>query len=271
MTIILKADGTSEEFEPSKLEHSLKRAGASDELVRSVIERILTDIGEEETTSSIYTKAFEYLKEGEHIPAARYAMRRALIELGPTGFPFEDYVGELYRALGYTTKVGTMVQGKCVEHEVDLIAEKEGECIAAELKFHNQAGFKTDTKVALYVHARFLDLQQSATSHITRPLLITNTKFTHNAIDYATCVGLDLISWSYPEKGNLQDIIQETRVYPITVLTTLNQEEKKMLMESATPLCSAIAKDPDLMLRAGIHKNRVDAALAESKALCSID
>lgn len=270
MTTILKADGTSEVFDPTKLEHSLRRAGASDELITSILERILVDIGEEETTSSIYTKAFEYLKEGEHVPAARYAMRRALIELGPTGFPFEDFVGEIYRALGYSVKVGTIVQGQCVEHEVDLIAEKEKECIAAELKFHNQAGFKTDTKVALYVHARFLDLQKSSACPVTKPLLITNTKFTRGAIDYATCVGLDLISWSYPDTGNLQDLIQETKVYPITVLTSLNAEEKKMLMEASTPLCSAIAKDPDILLRAGIHKNRVDAAFAESKALCSI-
>jgi hypothetical protein len=197
-------------------------------------------------------------------------MRRALIDLGPTGFPFEDFVGELYRAMGYTVRVGTTVRGRCVEHEVDLIAEKGDECIAAELKFHNQAGFKTDTKVALYVHARFLDLQQSANCHVTKPLLITNTKFTHGAIEYANCVGLDLISWSYPEENNLQDLIQKTKVYPVTVLTTLNQEEKKLLMEASTPLCSAIAKDPTVLLRAGIHKDRVDAALAESKALCSL-
>ncbi len=270
MTTIVKADGTSEEFDPTKLEHSLRRAGASDDLIKSILDRILVDIGEEESTSSIYTKAFEYLKEGEHVPAARYAMRRALLELGPTGFPFEDFMGEIYRALGYTVRVGTIIEGRCVEHEVDLIAEKGNECVAAELKFHNQAGFKTDTKVALYVHARFLDLQKSSDCKVTKPLLITNTKFTSGAIDYASCVGLDLISWSYPEKGNLQDLIQETKVYPITVLTTLNQEEKKMLMEASMPLCSAIAQDPDVMLRAGIHKNRIDAAIAESRALCAI-
>lgn len=270
MTYITKADGTTEEFDPEKLEQSLRRAGASDTLIESITSRIKDSLQEGHTTSEVYRKAFEYLKEGEHIPAARYAMRRAVLELGPTGFPFENFVGEIYKALGYDVEVGAMVRGACVEHEVDLVAKKDGSCIAAELKFHNEAGFKTDTKVALYVHARFLDLQKSKSCPVDTPLLITNTKFTSQAIEYSECVGLNLIGWSYPREGNLQDLIQQTKVYPVTVLTTLNSEEKRMLMEANAPLCSAIARDSSVLARAGIRTELIEAAHAESKALCGI-
>lgn len=270
MTYITKADGSTEEYDSSKLEQSLRRAGASDTLVASIAERMQREADDTMTTSELYRKAFEYLKEGENIPAARYAMRRAVLELGPTGFPFENFVGEIYKALGYSVEVGVQVQGACVEHEVDLIAKKEGSCLAAELKFHNEAGFKTDTKVALYVHARFLDLRKSISCPVDTPLLITNTKFTSAAIQYGECVGLQLIGWSYPKVGNLQDLIQQTRVYPVTVLTTLNAEEKRMLMEANAPLCSAIAQDPSVLERAGIRGERIDKAHAESRALCGI-
>ena len=61
-------------------------------------------------------------------------------------------------------------------------------------------------------------------------LLVTNTKFTDNAIKYAECSGLDLISWDYPQKGNLHSLAYETDTYPITILESLSSGEKIQLI-----------------------------------------
>jgi hypothetical protein len=271
MPIITKADGTTEEYDPKKLVSSLRRAGATDSLISNITEEVEKSIGEGTTTSELYYKAFQLLRGGEHVSAARYAIRKAVLELGPSGFPFERFVAEIFRARGYTADHGVMLKGKCVEHEVDLVATKDGIRTVAELKFHNEAGYKTDVKVALYIHARFEDLKKASSKHESDiPLLITNTKFTQSAIEYGNCVGLSLIGWTYPHTGNLQDLIQETRMYPVTVLTSLSNQEKKMLIEADAGLCSAVAKDADVLGRVGIPKESAEKAFEESRALCGL-
>lgn len=275
MTVIVKADGTSEEFRPEKLEQSLKRAGASDELARDILRTVEGELQDHMQTGQLYERAFQLLKQGEHVSAARYAMRRAVLDLGPSGFPFEKFVGEIYRALGYHTSMGITLSGRCVSHEVDMLASKGDETIAAELKFHNQAGFKTDIKVALYVHSRFVDLreagkQNGADRAVTTPLLITNTKFTENVIAYSQCVGMSLVGWTYPHTGNLQDLIEQTRMYPVTVLTSLTATEKQSLIDKDAGLCSVVAKDAGVLERAGLASDKIEEAYAESRALCGL-
>lgn len=271
MPLITKADGTTEEYDPRKLEHSLRRAGASDTLIESIVSDVEKEIGKGTTTSELYYKAFQLLRQGEHVSAARYAIRKAVLELGPSGFPFERFVAEIFRARGFAATNDVILEGRCVPHEVDLVAIKNGEKTIAELKFHNEAGYKTDVKVALYVHARFEDIKtRSEQSEKIIPLLITNTKFTQHAIDYGNCVGLSMIGWTYPHEGNLQDLIQETRMYPVTVLTSLSNQEKKLLIDADAGLCSAVAKDGAVLQRAGIEKNNAERAFEESRALCGL-
>src|SRR6185436_13429232 len=99
--------------------------------------------------------------------------------------------------------------GKCVPHEVDLYAShrEQNTFLAAELKYHNDPGYKTDLKVALYVKSRFEDIftcdPKKQVCPIDRGLLVTNTKFTSEAITYAECSGMELLGWGYPTDGTL--------------------------------------------------------------------
>ncbi len=273
MPEIVKGDGTRELFNVLKLADSLARSGADADLANRVAERVAAVVADGMSTSEIYKNAFKILHREERAAAARYSMRRAILELGPTGFPFEDYMAELMRAKGYAVRTRVMVQGKCAPHEVDLVMEKDERTIGAELKFHNQPGYKTDIKIALYVRARFSDIeaahQQGTNSHIGEGWLVTNTKFTEHAIEYASCAGIGLLGWDYPAQGSLSDLIRETRVYPITVLTSLTRAEKSRLLSSQVSLCSAVVTDPASLERAGVPKRRVAHVVSESTALCS--
>lgn len=275
MAIIVKGDGSRETFEIEKLISSLRRSGATAELAEDVADEIAGSITEGMTTTEIYRNAYKLLSKEEKVTAARYSMRRAILDLGPTGYPFEDFVSEIMRLKGYASNVRQIVKGKCATHEVDVVFEKDGHTIGAELKFHNVPGFKTDLKTALYVESRFRDIRL-ADEHNQRPhtidegWLVTNTKFSSSAIEFASCSGITLIGWSYPHKGNLLDMIKETGVYPLTVLSSLTKKEKDLLLTQGAALCRTVAEDPEVLLKAGIPKRKHQQIIAESTAVCAV-
>ena len=276
MPTIVKGDGEREEFDITKLESSMHRSGAPLDLAQKIAASVAKGITDGMTTTEIYRKAYQLLQKEEKVTAARYSMRRAILELGPTGYPFEDFVSEVMRRRGYTSKVRQIIRGKCATHEVDVVFEKDGHTIGAELKFHNVPGFKTDLKTALYVESRFRDIQLAKEAgekphDIDEGWLITNTKFSTTAIDFAECAGVTLIGWSYPHKGNLLDMIKETGVYPLTVLSSLSKKEKDMLLAQGAALCRSVAEDPEVLLRAGIPKRKHQQVIAESTAVCAVN
>ena len=272
---ITKANGDRELFDALKLLRSLTRSGAADKAAHKVVDHIVKELKDGMSTTYIYRHAFSLLRKIEEQPvAARYSLRRAILELGPTGFPFEDYIAEIFSGLGYKTATGQIVKGKCANHEVDMVAHKENRCIGAEIKFHNSLGIKTDLKVALYVHARFEDIKgnlclQEGGSGKDEGWLITNTKFTKNAIAYGRCANLTLLGWNYPKKGNLSDLIKETVVYPITTLSTLTHTEKRALLGAGVVLCRNLGSDREILARAGVKASKIATVIAESQALCS--
>lgn len=211
---VIKANGVHEAFDPIKLRASLLRAGADEEAIASVMSHVMSELKDGMTTRDIYNHAFAYLSEYKKPVAQRYSLRRALMDMGPTGFPFEDFVAEIFKGKGFETLARQTVLGGCVPHEVDVVAWNQQQLIMVEAKFHNELGTKSDLKVALYVKARIDDLKSNTFSYggkdrqLTEGWLITNTKFSSTAIHYGVCQNLVMIGWNYPEKGNLQDMIE---------------------------------------------------------------
>ncbi len=270
---IIKADGTVEPFDGSKLEESLMRAGATQPTAERIRLTIQASMGPSVQSHDIYRRAFQMLRHHSRPSAARYSLRRALFELGPTGHPFEDFVAELFRAEGWTVEDRKLIPGKCVTHEVDVFATRGNERLGAELKYHNDPGFKTDVKIALYVKSRFDDIWQcdpkAQTCPVDRGMLITNTKFTKDAIQYATCAGLELLGWTFPHEGNLYDRIVATGLYPVTALTLLKKAEKRLLIDKGVVTCAQVRAHREVLRELGITPERMGAILAEAGALCA--
>ncbi|OGC85138.1 hypothetical protein A3F55_01810 [Candidatus Adlerbacteria bacterium RIFCSPHIGHO2_12_FULL_53_18] len=260
--LIAKADGTTEEFEPEKLISSLRRAGAKDLVARQITEDIERELWDGMSTEEIYARAFERLREGRHDIAARYSLKRAVLDFGPSGFPFEDYISELFRAEGHEVAVRKIIKGKCVEHEVDVVVNDPEGTLYVEAKFHNAAGFKSDLKIVLYVQARIDDIGTG------RGMVVTNTKFTDKAVEYSSCKGLELLGWDYPQGATLHDRIDKARLYPVTALTMLSRSEKTALLSQQMVLCNALPGKPSALTRAGITGKKADRVLEEVGALC---
>jgi hypothetical protein len=240
---ITKASGQKEPFAREKLEESLMRSGADRSLIQKVADEVEGRLAPGIATEKIYALAFELLRRRAVHHASRYALKRALLELGPSGHPFETFVSEILKNHGYEVEVDRVLPGFCVNHEVDIVAKKDEKHLMTEVKFHNQLGRKTDIRVALYTHARFEDIRKRCESEkgheeeIHGAMLVTNTKFTSEAVQYGRCAGLTLLGWDYPGNGNLQSLIEAARLYPVTCLTGLPPSARRQLLNRNVLLC----------------------------------
>jgi hypothetical protein len=268
---ITKSDGETEPFDSLKLVSSLKRAGAEERIAQSIAHDIEKELWSGISTQEIYSRAFKLLREHRRGVAARYSLKRAVMEFGPSGFPFEVYIAELFKYEGHATQIDQIVQGACVEHEVDIVVHKQQETIYAEAKFHNTVGFKTDLKTVLYVSARIMDIRKAHSEHAEssiRGMVVTNTKFTDKALAYAACQGLELLGWDNPAGNTLHDRIRAAGLYPITALTSLSGREKTALLRNKVVLCRAVPNHTRALAEAGISGKKADVVLEEVGALC---
>jgi hypothetical protein len=233
---IIKSDGVRELFDPIKLEKSLRKIGTDEKTADLIVTEVEANLKEGHTTHEIYRQAFSLLRKHQRPVAVRYSLKRAIAELGPSGFPFERFVAQIFKAEGYDTMTDQIVMGTCVPHEMDVVAWKNNELIMIEAKFHTDSSASSDLKVALYIKARFDDLAGSIFRYggqerkMTKGVLITNTKFSTTAIQYGECAHLNMVGWNYPKDKNLHHMIEGLNLVPITALTSLTQVEKKMFL-----------------------------------------
>lgn len=272
--IITKASGQKEPFEKNKLRQSLLRAGAPEALADQIVQEIAGSLTEGLSTKRIYKKAHKLLSKASLPVAGHYHLKNGIMELGPSGFPFEVYLSEILARQGYEVKVGKIVQGKCVKHEVDVIAERDDHHFMIECKYHNSPGMVCDVKIPLYIQARFKDIEAQwklIPGHgmkLHQGWVVTNTRFTADAITYGTCAGLKLVSLDFPRKGSLREMIEETGLYPLTCLTLLTQQEKKSLLEKKIVLCREICHRPQHLQELNIPAIRIKVILEEGHQLC---
>ncbi len=269
---IQKADGGFEFFKVEKLRRSLRRAGASPSEVNAIVVQIQQELYNGMRTQEIYRRAFGLLRQSELPTAARYSLRRALFSLGPTGFPFELFLSRLFTHEGYKTRTGIMINGHCAEHEIDFAAFNDTHSFVGEAKFHARPGVKTDLQVAMYSYARLLDLRDNricneSICNITEFWLVTNTKFTSAAERYSECVGIKLLSWDYPRHNNLHDRIQRAKIYPITVLQSLNNNQFSILISHGIIVCKDLLENPGVLRYIHISSRKQEAVLAEAAAI----
>tara|TARA_R110001606_G_scaffold222962_1_gene370912 strand:- start:374 stop:1213 length:840 start_codon:yes stop_codon:yes gene_type:complete len=271
---VKKYSGEMEPFDVNKLINSLHRAQADESLVLKIAHDVESKIEDGMTTKKIYQMAFRMLKSRARVSASRYKLKKAIMELGPTGFPFEKFVGKILQSEGYDTKVGVIVQGNCVQHEVDVIAKKENKHYMIECKYHSDQGRTCNVKIPLYIQSRFLDVklkwehQNGHKTKLHKGGLYTNTRFTTDAIQYGKCVGLLLTSWDFPMGNGLKDRIDKLGLHPLTALTTLSKAEKTKLLDKNIVLCKELHENPKLLEQIGIDKKRHKKILEDSEALC---
>ena len=270
---IVKHSGDIVDFEPEKLRKSLMKSGASELVVEDILRKISKEIYNGISTKHIYKRAFTLLKKEASSHAARYNLRAGLQLLGPAGFFFEKYIARLFAEEKYETKTNLILQGKCVSHEIDVLVKKNNAIAMVECKFHVGRDAASDVKVPLYVFSRFNDLKEnehlifSKNEIISKCWIVTNNRFTSDAVDFAKCSGMSLLSWDYPKNNSLKTKNDVDCLYPVTCLTTLSIAEKDKLLILDIILVKELINNSDSLEKIGLSSNRVKNVLKEVREL----
>lgn len=272
---IIKSSGRREKFLLEKLAESLTRSGAPPEVALDIARQVERQISPTSHTKAIFRLAKRMLRKHNAASGMKYSLKSALSALGPSGYPFEKYVARILKVYGYDVEVDKILGGYCVNHEVDVYGRKGNEHCVIECKYHSNGGNPTDVKIALYVHARFEDIRKAFVAKLDKEVLlrgwlVTNTRCTADAIKYAECAGLKIVSWRYPEKGSLEKLIEEKRLYPVTVLPSARKKELESLFRNNIILAQEIA---DMDERTFLKKSGLDSESAliikkEADAIC---
>jgi HJR/Mrr/RecB family endonuclease len=265
---ITNSEGQSIKFSEDRLRSSLMKAGASLFFANEITEEIKRELKNGLPKYQVFQHAFKLLKKKEKLSAARYKLKQGILELGPAGFAFEQFIAELFKSKGYHVKVGQYVEGKCVSHEIDVIASNNQETILIECKYHNRLDLKCDVKVPLYIHSRFNDIKNKGFYKDFKGYIFTNTSFSDDARSYAICSDINIVDWNSDKKNSLKDMIYEHDLFPITCLLSISKEEKAIFLNQNIVLVKQLQKEPALLERNIRNSNRIKNILSEMNQLC---
>lgn len=275
--IVTKQSGETQAFSEKKLFDSLSRSGASQMLAREIVNEIGLTLYDGITTKEIYKKAFALLKRKKHSTAARYSLKKAIMDLGPSGYPFEKFVAEIFKCQGYeNVKTGIILKGKCISHEVDVIGNKGDTTVIIECKYHNSQSKISNVQTPLYVKSRFEDIEtvwRTASENKNRRFqggIFTNTRFSGDAEEYGTCEGLMLISWNFPHEGNLRELVEHYALFPITTLTGLTAKMKQNLLGRGIILVDHLCRKPEALNNFSLSDWKKEEILDEAKTLSDL-
>jgi hypothetical protein len=226
---VVKFNGEKEPFSFSKVYRSATRVGASKKLAREIAKTVTREAYQGIKTAEIFKKVKTLLKKESKKVSLKFSLKNAMRKLGPTGFPFEKYIAEIFSKNNFRIKLNQNIKGFCCKYEIDFLAEKEDLLYIAECKYKNLFNGKVHSNVVLANYARFLDIKKEnflknrkSKNLKIKNLIATNSKFTSKSLEYSKCVGIELLGWNYPAKMGLEKIIDENGFYPITILPSLS-------------------------------------------------
>jgi hypothetical protein len=270
---LLKSSGEIVTYDSNKIRETLQRASTRPETIESVVTALETHLVDGMTTREIFRILKHELKRADRHAAQRYNLRGGLLRLGPAGFKFEKYVAAVLGAYQYDAEVPPdEFSGLCVDHEVDIVAKKDGHIIMIEAKFRNRFDDVVTLKDIMATWARFVDLMDGGKAgkapRFDEAWVVTNGRFSDRAHMFGVCKGMHLIGWSTKERS-LARMVDHAALYPITVLDYLRNYEVERFSRHDLMLCSEIAEaDPNrLAAELGLEPIRVRRIVTDCREL----
>ena len=274
LILVRKASGDDEPFSINKLQASLRNAGAEQDTISQIVDDIKLWIYSGVTTKKIYSRAFKILRRERAHTAMRYRLKEAIFALGPTGYPFEQFIGQLFEKQGYTIEVGVVVDGYSVTHEMDVIATQNHIQNLVECKYHKDQGKQVSVQVPLYVRSRVNDIIRKREIMLEyqdlsfEAWVVTNTRFSADSIAYGKCNGLHLLAWDYPQNRGLKHLVESMKLYPITILHKLTRKEKQVLMKQGIVTCSQLLNNLSQVKQLQLSTRKEMVLYEELKSIC---
>lgn len=249
------------------------RMGATRAVAELIADQIEARIYDGISTKKILQMIFRLLRK--HKPLIKYQidLRRALSLLSPTP-DFEQFIQLLLNEHGYEVTSNQIIRGRCVEHEVDAIARKNGETCIVEVKHHYKYHTPTSLDVSRISRAVFEDVTEGYelglnSVKIDYALIVCNTKLSDHSKRYADCRGIRHIGWSSPKNRDLQTMIEEKQLYPITFLKELNADARQKLTSNGVVLLKELTEQNPVVLRrkTGVSKEEAARLIHDARAI----
>ena len=271
--MIKKASGQTVPFNPEKIKNSLKRSGAPNDIQEKVLKKVEESLVPGITTDEIYAIIRKELKGSSPSSSARYQLRSSLLRFGPAGYNFEKYVGAILTEYGYKTELPFELQGACVTHEVDVIAEKDGRKMFIEAKFRNRFDDVVNIKDTMATWSRYLDLVEGARlglcPHFDEAWIVTNARFTSHSLKYGHCKNMVLIGWNHPKERTFAKMVDLNSLYPVTVLDDVTDKEVQIFSKNNLMLCrELIGKDVGQLAQlTGLPNTRIQSIIDQCQQI----
>jgi len=268
---VTKADGTMQLFDREKVVRTCLRMGASRKTADEIAEKVERRLYDGIQTSKILQMTLRLLRK--YKPAVRHLLDlRKGLSLMDSKPEFENFVQILLAHNGFEVTPNRLITGRCVEHEVDAIAKKDGLTYFVEAKHHINYHTPTGLDESRIARAILEDVTEGfelgkSSLRVDRAMIVTNTRYSEHARRYGRCRNILQIGWSSPTNLCLQNMIEEKNLYPLSCLRDLKNETKTKLVNSGIVLMKQLFEETlqTLARKTGIQKETLKQIIEKAK------
>lgn len=272
---VTKADGTKEQFDKAKLVRTCRRMGATEEIAHHIAKGIEKRIFDGIETKKILQMIFVSMRKHRPVLKHMIDLRKALSLLRSKP-DFELFIQLLLKEYGYDVLPNPIIKGKCVEHEVDALARKEGKTIIVEVKHHFNYHTPTGLDEARIARAVFEDANDGYEIglndlKIDEVTIISNTKLSEHAQKYVKCRNIKYVGWNHPPESDLQTLIENKKIYPITILKGLKTSIRDKIVSAGIVTIKQLDEIDfkELSERARISKKDSESTVNSARVIIS--
>ena len=246
--------------------------GATHKIASEIVDKIEARLYEGISTKKILQMIFRFMSK--HKPGVKHFLdlRKGLSLMGSKP-EFEMFVQIILANNGFEVSPNQLLKGKCVEHEVDAIAKKDGKTYFVEAKHHFSYHAPTGLDESRIARAVLEDVTEGfalgkTEIRIDGAMIVTNTKFSKHAKRYGECRNMLQIGWSSPENHGLQTMIDKKKLYPLSCLKGFRVENRNRLVNSGIVLMKQLLEEnpSELAKKAMLQEAFIRSIVAKAKS-----
>ncbi|MBI5061041.1 MAG: restriction endonuclease [Candidatus Aenigmarchaeota archaeon] len=247
--MVIKSDGRREPFSKEKVVATCIRAHTGEKMSKEIANYVEKNIKDGTSTQVIYRMVLDELDKRKSKSSIFLTLRDSVADLPPEAFEF--YAKKILEAYGYRVEWNVIVEGEVIEHQCDLIAEKDGRKYLVECKRHFNPHRFCGLDVGLQVQARLEDVMDGfhdgKNEHdFTGAWIFTNSKFSEHAKKYALGKNIRMTGWRYDNKIALDNMIEDKKLYPVTMLKADISIKRTLVSENMLTLDDIIRNEKRL-------------------------
>jgi HJR/Mrr/RecB family endonuclease len=244
---VTKADGSTQLFDKAKVVKTCLRIGADRQIAVQIADEVDSLVYDGIPTHKVLQITLKLLRE--HKPTIRHFLdlKKGLSVMNSKP-EFEKFVQILLIHHGFEVGPSQIIKGKCIGHEVDAVAKKDGITYFVEAKHHSNYHTPTGLDESRIARAVLEDaaegfLRGKSNLKIDRAMIVTNTRYSEHAKRYGKCRNILQIGWNSPKKFSLQSMIEQKKVYPISCIRGLSNQTRIKLVNSGVVLIKQLVEE----------------------------